>query len=370
MTVVIIFTIHQVYQNLILCGHMEKIPGLRIVGDASEEIKGAAKIVIESRLTNHVHSLSEKDREYIVQHEYPKTEQELVLIDFANSETNRLREEVGLEPYDIPAENYRLIPEKVYKEIGGTGIFDAVTFFIKQGILFNAELFRDNPVFFGSVALHESLHLKGHFTVEAEEIGGKISITPYREGITARAAQKKKSQGENHSHLIGLHEAIVAEQQKHSMQNLLALPVLKKEMERLSSEDVRALSEKISKKIGIPKEDLIWVGENENEYKSIPYRSQRKVLRYTCEEIEKQFPEKYQSADEVFKEFLKAQFTGRLLPVARLVENTFGKGSFRRLGDMEINQEGGILTLEAMKKLRTGNKKKLLQIFGSFGGTD
>jgi len=49
---------------------------------------------------------------------------------------------------------------------------------------------------------------------------------------------------------------------------------------------------------------------------------------------------------------LKTHFTGRLLPVARLVEGTFGEGSFRLLGNMTTEKQSGILHLESFKKLR------------------
>ncbi len=42
---------------------------------------------------------------------------------------------------------------------------------------------------------------------------------------------------------------------------------------------------------------------------------------------------KYQSRENVFDEFAKAYFTGNLLIVSKLIEKTFGKGSFRKLGE-------------------------------------
>jgi len=44
-----------------------------------------------------------------------------------------------------------------------------------------------------------------------------------------------------------------------------------------------------------------------------------------------QMPEKFQSKEELFSEFAKANFTGNYLPLARLIEKSMGKGSFRRL---------------------------------------
>ena len=84
---------------------MEKIPEFRIVGGASQEDKEKARGEIEFRLTDHVASLPESGRKQIKQLEYPKTQDELALIAFANEETNRLRIEAGMEPYELPPEN-------------------------------------------------------------------------------------------------------------------------------------------------------------------------------------------------------------------------------------------------------------------------
>ena len=68
--------------------------------------------------------------------------------------------------------------------------------------------------------------------------------------------------------------------------------------------------------------------------------------------------DQYADADEVYKVFLKAHFTGQLLPIARLVEKTFGEGSFRLLGNMDTENKSGVLHLESLKKARMRQVKK------------
>ena len=77
-----------------------------------------------------------------------------------------------------------------------------------------------------------------------------------------------------------------------------------------------------------------------------------------CAEIQKQFPDQYQSADDVFKVFLNAHFTGKLLPIGRLVEKTFGEGAFRALGNMGTHREDGALHFETLKKARARQIRK------------
>jgi len=149
---------------------MEKGPEIRIIGGASIEKKEQVKEEIEQALFNHFESLSPQMQEQLKKFEYPKSEKELALINFANEETSRLMQEAGIEPYNVPEKNFHTIPPELYKKVAdedGT----ATTFYTTQGVLFDARYFRDNPVNFGTVALHEMLHLKAHFSMEVEEEG-------------------------------------------------------------------------------------------------------------------------------------------------------------------------------------------------------
>ncbi len=331
---------------------MEQGPEIRIVGGASEEKKEQVKKEVEQALFSHFESLSPQEREQFEKLEYPKSEKELALIQFANEETSRLMQEAGIEPYDVPVENYHIIPSELYKKAAGDS-GNATTFNTKQEIIFDAQEFRDNPVNFGAVALHESLHLKAHFSMEVQEKDDKVSKTPYREGVTIRALQSYGHHGKYHQHFVGLHEGIVAETEKRLLGKLLDRPELAKEKEWLASDEAKKIRKKLAEKKEIPEDDIIWVGKKgENDWETVSYLRQRDVLNYVCAEIQKQFPDEYQSADDVYKTFLNAHFTGRLLPLARLVEKTFGEGSFRLLGNMDTDRQSGVLHLESLKKAR------------------
>jgi len=331
---------------------MKRIPEFRIVGSASTEKKAEVKKDLERNFSDQLASLTEVDREKLEQLEYPKSEQELALIAFANEETNRLMQEAGVEPYDIPTENYHIVPPEIYKKsAAGTGT--ASTFFKQQMIIFNAENYRSNPVYFGASALHETLHLKGHTAFEVEAEGEKIEKTLYRAGVEVLALQQLNSERKYHRHFFGLHEAIVANQEKKSLPKLFELPELKESKIWLMSDEAQELRKKLALKKEIPENEIFWVDQRgKDDWERFSYYQQCRVLDYVCAEIQKQLPEKYQSADRVFKEFLKAHFTGHLMSIARLVEKTFGEGSFRLLGNMSADDVSGNLSLEALQKMR------------------
>ena len=81
---------------------MERIPNLQIVGQADSADKEQTKDFFNARLFEHNASLPDKDLEIIKKYELAKTPEALDFISFANSETNRLCQQFGLEGYNVP----------------------------------------------------------------------------------------------------------------------------------------------------------------------------------------------------------------------------------------------------------------------------
>jgi len=339
---------------------MENKPGVRIVGVASEENKKKALDEFGANLNRQNETLSKEEKTMLEKFEYPKSEKEIAVIDFANEETSKMMVEAGLEPYSVPIENIRIVPPEIYKKIkGGNENSNAVAFGNRQSIVFKADDFRDNTLFFGLTVFHEMLHAKAHLTIEVGVKGEEVRKTPYREGVGIKALQMHGFGGKWHEHFGGLHEAIVAEAEKKLIPKILDLPLFKKEKSWLTSDYANGLKKELSERRSIPEDEIIWIGDkNKDDWETVSYRQQRRVLNYVCEEIQKEFPDQYADTDSVFKEFLKANFTGQLLPIARLVEKTFGEGSFRILGNMEAQKNSAVLCLETLEKTRARHLRK------------
>ncbi|MCX6720238.1 MAG: hypothetical protein NTW11_00245 [Candidatus Staskawiczbacteria bacterium] len=62
------------------------------------------------------------------------------------------------------------------------------------------------------------------------------------------------------------------------------------------------------------------------------YNEEREKLWRLIVDIKAKNSDKFKSPEDFFNIFAREYFTGRLLPVARLIEKTYGKGSFRELG--------------------------------------
>jgi len=319
---------------------MEKIPGLRIIGNASSEDKENAKAELIARLYKNNESFSDKDKEILSKFEIIKTNEEIQIIDLISHEIDKTKEEMGLESFRIPSDNYHILDQEFYEERFGDETCGNASFKY-QSIAIAEDDARKNLLFFASIALHESLHLHGHRTLEVNNYeDGEIELTNYREGISILATQKKRNDGEFTYHFNGLHEAIVSEQQKIIFNKIKNNSVFSGDIGKLFSEQPRDYQDLvINSNPNFDVRDIISIDRERGEFESVPYEGPRYVLNFVCEQILKEFPERFSNKEEVFQLFLKSHFTGQLLDIARVVEGTFSEGSFRKLGTMETTSE-------------------------------
>lgn len=63
------------------------------------------------------------------------------------------------------------------------------------------------------------------------------------------------------------------------------------------------------------------------------YKEERKKLQEIIDQIYDKNYEEFNSKEEVFAVFAEASLSGKLLKIARLIEKTYGEGSFKRLGE-------------------------------------
>lgn len=304
---------------------MEKNPGFRIVGNISKEKKVDYNNELKNELyENHLGHLREDIRMELEEKEVKKTPIQEALIDLANAKTNGLMEEAGVSPYEIPQRNLHIIPNELYKKICGDD-GTAMTLYPLQAIFFDAE-FQKNPFDFGATTFHELLHLKGHFSAEINEnsSGGK-NFTPYREGVGIRSLQKTTREDGYYEHFRGLHEAIVSSCEREYIKTLVDSPILKEQKEKLVSE--------------------------------MPYSYFLKVFDYILAEISQEMNNTYPTPEKVRAEFLKSHFTGHLVTIGKIVEKTFGTGSFRILGMMNDSKSASQV-LKSLQGFR-GHQRKI-----------
>ncbi len=330
---------------------MEGKPNFRVVGNLSEQDKEHIKQLLRRRIHNHFEGWTEAQKAEIIKLEVPKTPEQVALIDFANQEINRLRSEFGLAAYTFPTQNFHILPYNTFRKFVQNDSANATSVIDKQTVFLNQANVAEKLPFFGSVVFHETLHMKGHLAWEYQDREGGRTNSIYRMGTAVIASQKNILEGKDHTHFTGLNEAIVSELQQRNFSKMMGLTFLSKEKRDLNSAESQGIKTQISNRWGVKSEDIIWI-KSAQDFEVISYKEQRAVLAYVCETISANFKDKYPNADSVYEEFFKAHFTGELLTIARLVEDTFGKGAFRELGYMKDDDETPGVVLASLKQGR------------------
>jgi len=338
----------------------EKAPDIRIVGNASEtEKEDLHKEMVGYFGEHHLDSLTEGQRQQLEKGELVKTPEEEEIIDLVNQKTNELMRQSGVEPFDVPKNNYHFVPKDVYLKIKPPGAPGAaISFDRHQAAVFNATYFRKSILEFATTIFHETLHLKSRQVIQLNKVGIDLEIATSRSGVKVHSSHKQNIEGDSHSHLDGLDEAIVSEYEKKFFNDVLQMPIFKDYRNWFLSEEVVKERKLIAKEHRIAEDEIFWKTKNSNNKCGFPYFYQRQVLNYVVSEIQNDFSKDYVSKDKVLAEFLQACFTGRLMKIAHLVEDTFGEGSFRVLGDMDTNDQNAIRNKEHMRIIRSRFKRK------------
>jgi hypothetical protein len=318
---------------------MEKLPNLGVVGNASEKLGEGFLDLIQERFNSLEAQFTEEEIKEIEKEEVKKTPEQIAMINFINDEINQLMEKFGIESFDVPEKNIHLLNREFFNKKFAKEGYSNRSFFdpSRQMILVCADKF-DNDIKlldFAHTIFHEILHMKGKNVFEIFWNNDEtISYKTYRVGYMAESTNEKDLGGKKHKHFEGFTEAIVETQTKSFVvDKLLKLPENKKYLDKYN--------ESVKNSNGL------------NDGFGGMY--DRKVLDFVCDEIAKEFPEKYLNKESVFEEFLKANFTGRILETGRLVEKTFGKGSFRILGDMNPDTDSTSELIEKLKNNRIEN---------------
>jgi hypothetical protein len=132
-------------------------------------------------------------------------------------------------------------------------------------------------------------------------------------------------------------EAIIEElSSRFDARYFAEFPALAPELERRKKiqQTVKSAPQEIAAVVTKQSEEGRW----ETSIEQWRYRDQRRKLQSLIRDIYEAHVDEFASEEEVFKVFAKTVMTGRLLKIARLTEETFGKGSFSELGKKTMAQ--------------------------------
>jgi hypothetical protein len=204
------------------------------------------------------------------------------------------------------------------------------------------------------IAMHELLHFKSYNALQVV-LEGKGKIGVYRSGLRVQSRDGKTL------YLNGIDEAVTEELSQRLIQKFSGQPFFAKEKEQtrnviaqypralrspgemLFTPDVyyaqlneRSKGKKWLKAMGrifgfkefIKEEPDILCQE-------MVYPQERKIFNILLDKLYQKNADQFSNREEVFNIFTKAKLTGNLLPLGRLVDETFGRGTLRKLGELD-----------------------------------
>lgn len=334
---------------------IEKTHFEHIVGGTKNDKEEAAKVLQE---------YFEGTYRKLANHQIEKTSEDLEVLKITESLVDEIVTQYGGTPKSIPLDQiYLLEPDGVFEATDGkqsNGVFSPL------GLKIGVDRNKANLLFACSTA-HELFHLKSYKSARVGKTGEDVRL--YRSGITLTDRKDdSKESGQEKQYFEQLEEAIVAECVKKFYQE-----VGKNSLFVAEAEAVKKISDWVvtsRRRFGAP-EETKKIFASELEYVSNPQELVAEVLAYSDNEETRQeytagsfdyklekgevetferYEErsdmyklldtlvensngKYESRDQVFNEFAKANFSGNYIPLARIVEDILGKGSFRKLAE-------------------------------------
>ena len=302
----------------------------KVVG-VSKDIETAALSNFEDKFENQPTYSYEKE----------KTPEDIEIISLVNQATNDIMQKYGWKSVDIPSDNIHIIDYKKWKDEYG----DARYLNFDQAIIMQEQPYK---VLFAKKLFHEMIHFKSYNAVQA--VNEKTPYPEdYRKGLVIHSRDGKKD------YLNNLNEAIIEEITKMNINKLLETPVFNDEMNGYNKiktaninmasysglalfDDETYFAEIINNRPKWLKSILPQLKQKEQIHAiQFTYKEERSILHTLISKLEQKQSDNHINTDEIFEIFAKATTTGNILPMARIIDSTFGHGALRHIGELDDN---------------------------------
>ncbi len=316
---------------------MERISSFeRVVGDISDSDK-------ERALQAKAEIFNEQIFKDLEGAEREKTPEEIRIIDLANEATNEMRRKYGLEDFDIPEKNIHVILQEKWPDNKKGAFYTPLV----QAIAIPEQPAR---IMFMDKVLHEMIHFKSYNAMQLTTAESP-TLREHRMGLVVYTRD-----GEN-MYFTNLNEAVTEELTRRFAGKLFKDPLFARENSRtkeiarrypnavassgepLFDRDTfyaevaseRTWSEAIGRLFGGQE------GVKEIRTGNFSYIEERSMLDNLLTKVLEGNSGQFNDKEEVFEVFARGMITGNIVPVGKLIDKTFGRGTFRRIGELDTD---------------------------------
>lgn len=264
--------------------------------------------------------------------EKEKTTEELEIINIVNDKTNELRKKFGLPELNIPPNNVYLIPRDAPWP---NDLKSDYYFIVGQFIVVRepeTEQMRRSNVILAANIIHEMMEFKSYNALKKLEHVRSLGV--YRSGLQT---YRRPDSGE--SYFGNIDEAIKEELTIRLLKELKGHHLFESEFNQTNKIKKYLLDKKSAESDPFTSEDTFYI---KFDQKSLELHSERfgrtqerRVLNTLIDKIyqNQRNADQFKSKEEIFDIFFRASMTGKTVGLWRLVEQTFGKGTFRKIAE-------------------------------------
>jgi hypothetical protein len=262
--------------------------------------------------------------------EREKTDEELAILSLVNEATNELRQTYGLTDFDVPSKNIHVIKREKWPKEEGAAFYNSMM----QAIAVKEE--HAKIVFLKNI-LHEMIHLKsyGSMQITANE---NPQEHEYRLGLTVTKRDGSQLFFRN------INEAVVEELTILLFSKLCEHPIFSEEVKQTSEiaeKGKNALSaegEKLFNKDTYYAE-IEDIGSNKGRISanSFVYSKERRILKKLIHKLFDRNSDDFENEQQLFGLFASSMMTGNILTLGKLIDSSFPKGTFRKIGELDSN---------------------------------
>src|SRR3989344_656565 len=298
--------------------HFDKLVGIKAMNLPPDASKEEVELIISE-------TLQDKGGEFIEGLELEKTEKDKEIIELADQAAENYLRQFGRENVpEITLNNIHLLKE------GGTEEYTEGNW--KEGsqssVLNRIIVDRGaSDLRLARKLFHELYHQKVYKALQIAKEGEQSKLIPYHTGFSIVSRDGKET------YFNDLDEALTSlAEQRFFTETLMNDERFSAEIERMTEEE---------------KENIFTRNDEREKFNAL------------IDKLWGANKEQFSSRDEILKMFFEAQATGRLLKVARLIEETFGKGSFRKLGEgIEIREEFDLTDMRVIERILEGGTEE------------
>lgn len=250
------------------------------------------------RISHQLDDLMNRGSKHIADFEIEKSSRDQEIIDVVMREIDAILEKYGRTIPSVNLTNIHILkPDGISQYTDGMFRSGAYAPLLRSVLVDRCS----SDVEFAAALFHELLHLKSYtaFQLVTNPRNSYDGLGEYRSGF------KVVSRDGGQFHFQAFEEAVVSYLELQFVQEILSKHPLFKE--------------KYAKEL---------------ETYEFSRTTDRKRLVELVDDLYNKNKDKFTSTQEVTDVFIRAQINGDLLPIARLVESTYGKGSFRKLGEI------------------------------------